>query len=291
MKKVVSAWILTLVLLCTGVMALAEMPTLDRAGNPFVMPEKVETIASLAPSVTQVLIDLGVADKIIAVDTYSVGTKGLDETLPAFEMMAPDMEQMIALSPDIVFVTGMSLSEGTDPFTSLTDVGITVAYIPSSDSIEGIMADNLFIGQVVGNEEDAMALNGKLSTAIETLRVQTDAPVPVYFEISPAPYLYSFGNGTFLNEMIELLGGKNIFADQESWLSVSEEAVIAAEPEIIFTNVDWEEDAVANILAREGWESVPAVENGRVYLIDADASSQPNHRIVYALEEMAEALK
>lgn len=291
MKKIVTAWILALVLLMTGALALAEMPTQDRAGNPLAVPEKVETIASLAPSITQVLIDLGMADKIIAVDTYSAGSKGLDETLPAFEMMAPDMEQMIALNPDIVFVTGMSLSDGSDPFTALTDVGIAVAYIPSSNSIDGIMEDNLFIGQVAGNEEGAKELNDKLATAIDSFRVETDAPIPVYFEISPAPYLYSFGSGTFLNEMIELLGGKNIFVDQEGWISVSDEAVIAAQPEIIFTNVNWEEDAVGKILAREGWESVPAVENGKVFLIDADASSQANHRIVYALEEMAEALK
>ena len=291
MKKVVTAWILALALIATGVFALAEVPTQDRAGNPLAVPEKVETIASLAPSITQVLIDLGLADKIIAVDTYSAGSKGLDETLPAFEMMAPDMEQMIALNPDIVFVTGMSLSDGTDPFTALTDVGIAVAYIPSSNSIDGIMEDNLFIGQVAGNAEGAKALNDKLAAAIETFRVETDAPIPVYFEISPAPYLYSFGSGTFLNEMIELLGGKNIFVDQEGWISVSDEAVIAAAPEIIFTNVNWEEDAVEKILAREGWESIPAVENGKVFLIDADASSQANHRIVYALEEMAEVLK
>lgn len=291
MKKSVIAWMLAMLLLLAGTGVLAEMPTVDRAGNPIAIPEEVNTIASLAPSITQILVDLGMQDKIVAIDTYSAKSKDLAEGLPAFEMMAPDMEQLIALAPDLVLVTGMSLADGNDPFVALTEVGIAVAYIPSSDSIAGILEDNLFIGAVVGNEEGAQALNDTLVSAIDTLRVETDTPTSVYFEISPAPYLYSFGSGTFLNEMLEILGCKNIFADQEGWLSVSDEAVIAADPEVIFTNVNWEPDAVGSILAREGWESVSAVENSRVYMVDSDASSQPNHRIVHALEEMAAALK
>lgn len=291
MKRTLTAWILVLMLVLTALPALADMPTEDRAGNPIAVPETVETIISLAPSITQVLIDLDVADKIIATDTYSAGTKGLSEDLPAFDMMTPDMEQMVALAPDLVFVSGMSLADGDDPFTKLTDVGICVAYIPSSDSIDGILQDDLFIGQLVGNEEGAAALNQTLTEGIDDLRVETDAPVRVYFEISPAPYLYSFGSGTFLNEMIELLGGVNVFADQEGYISVSDEAVIAADPQIIFTNVNWEPDAVGAIIARPGWEGVDAVANDAVYLVDADASSQPNHRIILALEEMAKAFE
>lgn len=288
MKRILTAWLLALVMLCGGVVALADFPTVDRAGNALEIPASVERIASLAPSITQVIIDLGMADKLVAVDTYSMGSKDLPEDMPAFSMMTPDMEQLIALEPDVVLVTGMSLSDGSDPFEPLKAVGGCVAYIPSSTSIEGILEDTLFIGQIVGNEEGAKALNATLSEAIEGFRVETDEPIPVFFEIG---FPYSFGSGTFLNEMIEILGGVNIFADQEGWITVSDEAVIAAAPQIIFTNADWNPDAVNEILARPGWESIPAVENGDVYLINGDASSQANHRIVIALEEMAAAFE
>lgn len=286
MKRIVVAWILALVLVCTGLTALADMPTQDRAGNEITVPETVETIVSLAPAITQVLVDLGAADKIVAIDTYSAGTKGLSETLPAFDMMTPDLEQIIALAPDIVLMTGMTLTGGDDPMKQLTDAGICVAYIPSSDSIKGILEDTLFIGQIAGDEAGAQGLNDTLTAAIDELRVTTDDPTPVFFEIG---FPYTMGSGTFINEMIEILGGRNIFADETGWLTVSDEAVIAAAPEIIFTNADWNPEAVAEILAREGWETIPAVENGRVYLINGDASSQPNHRIIYALQEMAAA--
>lgn len=58
----------------------------------------------------------------------------------------------------------------------------------------------------------------------------------VYFEIAAAPYAYSFGSKTFLNEMIELIGAENILASQEGWLSVDTESVIATNPDVIMTN-------------------------------------------------------
>lgn len=287
MKKLVSTVLALLMAMCVCLPGLAEAPSQDRAGNPITIPETVESIVSLAPSITQVLVDLGFGEKIVAIDTYSAGTIGLDETLPAFDMMAPDMEQIIALAPDVVFVTGMSLVDGSDPFAQLVEMGTCVAYIPSSTSIDGILADTLFIGQVVGDEAGAQGLNDALTEAIELLRVETDTPTSVYFEMG---FPYTFGTGTFLNEMIEIVGGRNIFADQESWISVSDEAVIAANPEVIFTNVNWLPDPIEDITSREGWDGIAAVANDRIYQIDADASSQPNHRIIYALEEMAEAL-
>lgn len=291
MKRSIGMCLAMLLVVCVVGGALAEMPTEDRAGNPITVPEEASRIVSLAPSITQVLIDLDVADRLVAVDTYSAGTKGLPEDLDAFEMMAPDMERMVALEPDLVLVSGMSLSDGSDPFTVLTEAGICVAYIPSSDSIAGILEDTLFLGEIVGNVEGAQALCDTLTEAIARVRVETDDPLPVYFEIAPAPSLYSFGGGTFLSEMIEIVGGRNIFAEQAGWITVSDEQVVASDPAVIFTNVNWEEDAVGSILTRAGWESIAAVQNGDVFLIDADSSSQPNHRIIYALEEMAEAME
>lgn len=287
MKKTWIIWLLALVLAIACVPATAEAPVQDRAGNAITLPETVETVISLAPSITQVIADLGMAEKLVAVDTYSAGTEGVSDALPAFDMMTPDMEQIIALAPDVVLVSGMSLVEG-DPFAQLADAGICVVFIPSSNSIAGILEDNLFIGRIVGDEAEAQGLNDALTAAIDKLRVETDEPVPVYFDIG---FPYTFGAETFLNEMIEILGGRNIFADQEGWISVSEEAIIAADPEIIFTNASWEADPVAAITGKAGWEDISAVKNDRVFFIDADASSQPNHRIVLALEEMAVAFE
>ena len=116
-------------------------------------------------------------------------------------------------------------------------------------------------------------------------------PKTLLFEISPVPYLYSFGTGVYLNEMIELIGAKNVLADQEGWLSVTEESAVAANPDVILTSDNFSnEDPVAEILGREGWQNVTAVAEGQVAYIDNAASSLPNHHIVDALVEMAKAV-
>ena len=86
----------------------------DRSGNPIEVPENVETIISMAPSTTQILIDLGLGDKIVACDTYSYGSYSADlkADIPQFDMMTPDQEKIVSLNADVVFTTGMSASHG-----------------------------------------------------------------------------------------------------------------------------------------------------------------------------------
>jgi iron complex transport system substrate-binding protein len=112
----------------------------------------------------------------------------------------------------------------------------------------------------------------------------------VYFEISAAPFMYSFGDGVFLNEIIEIIGAENILAGQDSWLSVAEESVLDADPDVILTSVNYIDDPVGEIKSRAGWQTITAVANGDVYYIDADASNRPNQNIVKALHEIALAV-
>ena len=143
----------------------SALPTQDRAGNDIVIPEKVEKIVSMAPSVTELLIDLGYADKIVACDTYSGYSNfasALNADIPQFDMMAPDNEKIIELAPDIVFTTGMSYAKDDSVYAAVKASGVCVADIPSSDSIDGIKKDILFIGQAIGAEDKAQALTAKM---------------------------------------------------------------------------------------------------------------------------------
>lgn len=76
----------------------------------------------------------------------------------------------------------------------------------------------------------------------------------------------------------------------EGWLSVNAEDVVAANPDVILSNVIYDGDPVPEILGREGFAEVTAVKNQAVYYIDNYSSSIPSHNIVKALREMAEAI-
>ena len=102
--------------------------------------------------------------------------------------------------------------------------------------------------------------------------------------------MYSFGSGVYLNEMLEIIGAENIFADRKQWMVVAEEAILDRNPDVILTNANAFDKPVEVIMARPGWGALTAVQNGDVYSIDTDSSSRPSHRIVKALQEMAKAV-
>lgn len=273
----------------------ASVPDTDRAGSKIVVPQEVNTIISLAPATTQVLCDLGLAGNIVAVDTNSPQyAGGLVEDAVQFDMMQPDLEQIVSIKPDIVFVSSMSSQGGEDIFKAVREAGVCVAEIPTSNTIEDVKKDVMFIASCVGQTEGGTKLVADMEKEIAEISEiggSIAEKKKVLFEISPVPYLYSFGAGVYLNEMIELIGAENVLADQEGWISVTEESAIAANPDVILTSDTFSsDDPVAEILGRKGWENVNAVKEKQVYYIDNASSSLPNHYIVDALKEMAKAV-
>lgn len=273
----------------------AARPQEDRAGNPIEVPEEVDSIISLAPATTQILCDLGLADEIVAVDTNSpMYAEGLSGDVMQFDMMEPDLEQILNAEPDIIFVSSMSSQGGDDIFAGIREAGICVAEIPTSNTIEDVKKDVQFTADCVGKSEEGAALVADMEAVIDEVSAigqNIEEKKSVLFEISPVPYLYSFGTGVYLNEMIELIGAQNVLGDQEGWISVTEESAVAADPDVILTSDNFSNsDPVAEILGRAGWENVTAVKEGQAYYIDNAASSLPNHHIVDALKEMAKAV-
>lgn len=283
--------LLVLTLLATAP-ALAELPTADRAGNAITVPAEITRIISLAPSTTQVLEALGALDSLVAVDNQTPMYVDGTSELPQFDMMAPDVEQIAALEPDVVFASGLSYLDG-NPFAALTEMGVCVVDIPSSASIADIEDDIRFIAACLGKDAEGEAIVDEMSASIDAIAAigaTIEDKKTVLFEISALPYIYSFGAGTFLDEMITLIGAENVFGDQAGWLAVNEEDAVAANPDVILTNVNYIEDSVGEILSREGWDVVTAVANADVHYIDNGASSLPNQHIVDALIEMAVAV-
>ena len=253
------------------------------------------TVISIGPSITEILVGLGAGDTIVAVDYHSTDISGLNDDLPFFDLMNPNAEQIIALSPDIVFVVGMALGGGDDPFQVVSDAGITVIHVPTSDSIDDIKNDIRRIAQYMDMQDTGDNMIEEMEYTIEVIR-EIGASIPdadrktVYFEISSAPFMFSFGSGVFLHEMIELTGAINVFGDQQGWFSVSDEYLIVANPDVIITNVSYLDDPIGELRNRPGWDVVTAVQDGRIYQVDSNTSSRPNHRIVYGMWQIARAV-
>jgi iron complex transport system substrate-binding protein len=266
----------------------------DPMGFTVTLPPSIERIISSAPSNTEIVIALGLGEKIVAIDTYSPDVEGVNRSLPAIDFMYPDAEAIIALKPDLIIASEHNRVAGDDPFKLLKDMGIAVAYLPTSGGIEEIYRDIAFIAELLGVPEQGDLVKNAMKAGIEDIAA-VGRTIPekkkVFFEISPFPSIVSFGKNTFLDEMISVIGAENIFADQTGWIAPGGEAIVERNPDVILTNAaglaNGTADLVAEMASRPGFNRIRAVQNGAVYRIDPNSSSRPAPGIVKALWEMA----
>ena len=266
---------------------------IDREGNLVEVPAEINTIISAAPSVTEILAGLGLADKIIAADMYSADVEGIDPAVCTLDFYNLNTEELVALAPDVIIINGISDNGDTDPYAELKAAGTNVVYIPSAVSLDGIKDDIAFLAAYTRTSDKGDELIGTIDSCISDISAKAaniTEKKSVYFEISAAPYLYTTGSGTFLNEIIELVGAENIYGGEEGWISNSDETVIAANPDVILTSVAYEGYDFNEITAREGWDVLTAVKNGEVYQVGANETSRASQHVVDGINEIASAI-
>lgn len=251
-------------------------------------------LVSTAADITEILDGLLLSDSIVAADSYSLGIGNVDPEVCTLDYANPDVETIISLEPDVVFVSGSSTDGTVDPYSALSDAGVNVVYIPTAESISGIIDNIELIAENTGAEDKAEELTALIDEAVADAKARAESlggeKVSVYFEISAAPWFYSFGSNTYLDEIISICGGENIYSEETGWISNTEESILAANPQVILTNVMYDGYDYNEIYSREGWDTIDAVVNHRVYSIDANASSRGSQNIVKAIEEISLAI-
>ena len=275
-------------------------------GKSAVVKNDVKRVISTAPSNTEIITDLGQAHKLVAVDVHSANIEGIPANLPLLDFFYPDAETIINLKPDLIIASGHNpTGSGEDPFRLLRDTGITVVYISMSKNIAAIYDDITLIAQLLQAQEEGKALINKTSamideivhaaeTAKNTFAVRKGAGIEnkrtVYFEISAAPDMMTFGKDSFIHDMIITIGAENIFGNENWLITPGAETIINRNPDVILTNVNYIKDPIGEIKSRPGFNHINAVKNNRIYRIDTDSSVRPSARIVTALRQMQEAI-
>lgn len=287
MKKI---FLLGLLLVCLGIVVACEGQS-DEIASVDIDPLRV---ISLGPAVTEILVELGHVGALVAIDEHAADIPGLPEGLPLLSLMPVDAEQLMALAPDLVFAAGIVRVEGDDPLAIIAEAGIQIVDVPYSACIDEIFGDIRLIAETMGTVRAGEELISGMEAEIAEIReiaATISARRVVYFEISSAPWMFTTGSGTFLHEMIELVGAVNVFANESSWMPVADEVILAANPDVILTNVSYLDDPIAEIASRPGWsEAMDAVQSGNVFMIPTNASSRPSHNILAAIWAIGEAV-
>lgn len=271
-----------------------SIEVIDGEDNNIVLDQPAEKIIVLAPSVLEIAEGLGAMEKVIEVDNFSVM---MEEPLAAgFEGVGDyqslNIERIAELDPDILIaITGGP----EDDYNKVTELGIPVYRVIDVKGIEGVYEEILNISKIIGKEKEGLELIEDLKSEVESIKSKvgdlTDDERPdIFYEIWNEP-LMSAGDDTFINDLIEIAGGKNILSEDGlmGWVEYSIETLIEKDPDIIIAPVSLAADPSV-ILEDPRFATIRAVIDGDVYIIPDNPISRPSQNIIKGLQMLAKAI-
>lgn len=250
-----------------------------------VKQEYPQSIVALSPASAEILFAIGAGKQVSAVSDYTDYPAEATE-LPkvgGFDGKTLSMEKILSFKPDFVYLT-----DGMHNFLieELEQNKISY-YVSNASSIKAVEQEIQQVGELTGHSAEAKKVIAEMNQKISIFRDTASAAPSVYYEVWNAPYM-SAGSTSFINDVISAAGGKNIFADlTEAYPMVSEETIIARQPEIILIPASSCIGA-ESVAERPGWKEIPAVKNNRVYIIDDNLFTRPAPRIADAVQTLSE---
>ena len=263
----------------------------DMYGRDVVLAKPAERIVVLTAADCEILYAIGAGERIIGRGEYCTYPAETESVPMVKSGRDTNIEQIIALAPDVVMMNKMDQTE--EQMAALENAGIKVV-VNDADDIAGVYKSIENVGLVTGLNDEAKALADSMRAAFDEISTLSagDGTKTIYFEVSPLEYgLWAGGKNTFMHEIALMLGLTNIFEDVDGWGQVSEEQVLARNPDYIVTvTMFYDSDITPSeeILSREGWANVSAVKNGNVLSVDSDELSRPGPRIAKAAREIYE---
>jgi iron complex transport system substrate-binding protein len=282
---------LIVTLVAVAALACGTGPSSDTPGTA-----PARRIISLVPALTEMLFAIGAGSQVIAVSSYDDDPPEV-KTLPRVgALLDPDTERILSMRPDLVLVYGSQ----AELLNQLNRASIPI-FRYRHGSLAEVAPTFHQLGTLTGHVKEAARLSAEIERKLGEVRMRVAGRgrPRTLLVISREPMslrqLDASGGVGFLNDLIELAGGTNVFADVgRQAVRVSTEMLLARAPDVIvdlhYTGAMDEEQIRKE---REVWRplaSIPAVKSDRVQLLVGDHLVVPGPRIARAAEEYARAI-
>jgi iron complex transport system substrate-binding protein len=262
----------------------------DETGRTVRVPQPVNRIISLAPSLTETVYALGLQDHLVGDTTYCDFPPDAQKKTKVGDTINPSLEQISILHPDLVIVTkGLNRLETVH---GLDNLGIS-SYATDPHTVNEIASSSKKLADVLGAPEAGATVAAEMEHHLAELqqRLASSTPKRVLFVVWHQP-LISVGKHTFIADALRLAGAVSIVDSEQDWPHVSLEEVVRLQPDFLVfaaTHSDSAAPTVDALAALPGWNIMEAVTNRRFAVI-SDAVNRPAPRIVSAIEDLARQL-
>jgi iron complex transport system substrate-binding protein len=259
---------------------------IDDAGRTVRLDAPATRIISLIPAQTEVVAALGGVERLLARTRWDTDPRLAH--LPSLgDALTPSVEWIVAQRPDLVIAWADADARTT--VQQLSEAGVTVysSRVESLDEIDAMIAR---IGVLLGRADAADSLIAHIDAQLDSVRaaVAGRARPDVLYLIEEDPAMAA-GAGTFAGQLVEVAGGRNVFADlPQFYPQVSLEEILRRDPDLIIRPTTRPGTGrLAALRARPGWRELRAVRDGHVHEIDVDLYNRPGITVGRAARGLA----
>ena len=256
------------------------------------LPTQVKRVVSLVPAATEALFEIGAGSRVVAVSSFDTWPPEVLELPKVGALIDPDLERILSLQPDLVVV---------DPSQPALVVQLRTAGIDSipygTATIADMLRDMRQLATRIGLEAQGRLVAELLETQLEELRgryARAAAPtVLMVFGRSTGSFanLYVNGGVGFLNEIVEIAGGRNLFADVERQsFKAGLETLFSRVPDVVIELRSARSGPVDMSTIERDWRALPGFAGARVGAIVSDALLIPGPRLPDSVRRIAELL-
>jgi iron complex transport system substrate-binding protein len=268
--------------------AAEPVRVIDDAGREVRLAGPARRIVSLVPSVTETIVALGAIDRLVARTRYD-----LDPALSRLPSLGggldPSIEAIVALEPDLVVAWNARDDRVLAP--RLRAAGIPV-YAAAIEDTSAIFTTVDRVGRLLDAERRADSLAAALRDSLRAVASDVPAgrrPTAIYLMIDDPPRVA--GPQTFIAQALSVAGADPAFPElAENWPTVSLEAVVERNPDVVVLPVGEGLAGRAELAGRPGWRDLPAVRAGRIVEVEADLLARPGPALGRAARALRDGL-
>ncbi|CCQ91294.1 putative Vitamin B12 import system, periplasmic binding protein BtuF [Nitrospina gracilis 3/211] len=274
-------------------LALLAVPLSSWAVEPGNAPQR---IISMSPSITEFLFELGVGDRVVGVTNFCKYPPEACARTKIGSLLHPSIERWITLNPDLV------IHQATSHTLKNNAVNLHIRTLAvEMQTLEQIYESLHKMGKALHIEDRAKELIHRLKSGIDAYRQKLKGHAPKSTLLilgdsnEPGRSLYAVGPSSFLGELLELAGGKNIVTDTIApYPKINKEYIIQQSPQVIIEagpamNMTAEEKA-ARLKEWRRFSTIRAVSENNIHFISADYILIPGPRLLSILDDFARAL-
>ncbi len=258
--------------------------------------DEFERIVIISPALTEIVYAIGQGDRVVGVCDYTTFPDETEDLPRCGGVLNPSLEAILSLNPDLILTQGKA--EDLKKFGERYGMAVISLELGDLGSIYDAIER---VGDKLGSENEADGLVSGMKELVSAVEKRVEGRKPVdtllVFGRDPASLreIHVVGDGGFLNDLLGTAGGNNIVGDVDrEYFSISKEVILKEAPEaIIELHGKGDMEAAERKEYLSPWrrmDTVPAVKNERVYVIEETFAMLPGPRVVKIAEEMSRLL-